>query len=234
MASYLENQKKVELLLNSCLEILSKHYVVKRLDPGKFARPVTDGIQFNIACYEIEGLGHLMTMTTEDKPDMQLATFTLTPYFKNLPLLSSDFIFNAEKGMFLIEVYELVKNREDKEFQSWMKRFMDKFEEINDFQSIPTKPCFYDPIRPVYVCKARDESKDERGMGSLFDALETYIEMEKSLPLLSSEAAAEKNAICRQYVDDLIDQNGVATEHWVKDHGADYVREYFHNIFFGV
>lgn len=234
MGSYEENEKKVQTILERGLGILVQNYTVRKLDAGEFASPVTTGTQFRIAHYEIEGVGHLMTMRTEGNPQMQLATYTLTPYFKKLPLVSSDFIYSGEGGMFLIEIYELVKDREDESFQEWIRKYAERFEDISDIEDIPTQPCFYDPIRPVFVSKKRVIERDDACIQSFVDTMKVFIEQEKASELLDEGDAAEQKAIQRQYVDDLIDQNGVSTQVWVQDHGADYVRRFFHEIFFGV
>lgn len=56
----------------------------------------------------------------EGNPHMMMVTYTLTPYFKKLPLISSVFIYDEDGGMFLIEIYELVKNREDARYQEFL------------------------------------------------------------------------------------------------------------------
>jgi len=117
MSNYEENLKEAQTILERGIGILAKDHVVKKLDAGEFGSMVTVGTQLNIAHYEIKGVGHLMTMLTEGSLHMVMATHTLTPYFKKLPLISSDFIYDDEGGMFLIEIYELVKNREDEKFQ---------------------------------------------------------------------------------------------------------------------
>ena len=163
-----------------------------------------------------------------------MATYTLTPYFKKLPLISSDFIYNEEGGMFLIEIYELVKNREDAQFQEWIQKYSKRFEDISDVEDIPTKPCFYDPVRPVHTCKKRTVSRDSACIQNLIDTIKIFIEQEQAAEMLDTAEAAEQRAVQHQYVDDLIDQNGVSSTVWVKDHGADYVRQFFHEIFFGI
>ena len=64
--------------------------------------------------------------------------------------------------------------------------------------------------------------------------MKIFIEQEHAVSLLDEEEAAEQKAIQHQYVDDLIDQNGVSTRVFVKDHGVDFVRRFFHEVFFGV
>ena len=234
MGQFEDNEKLVQTILERGIGILAQNYTVRKLDAGKFAAPITMNIQFRIAHYEIEGVGHLMTMVTENAPQMQMATYTLTPYFKKLPMISTDYIYNDLGGMFLIEVYELCKDREAADFQEWMAKYAERFKDIADVVDIPTQPCFYDPIRPVYVCKKRTPERDLACIQNLVDTMKIFIEQEKAAEVLGEEEKAEQAAIQHKYVDDLIDLNGVSTQLWVKDHGADYVREYFHDIFFGV
>lgn len=88
---------------------------------------------------------------------MIMATYTLTPYFKKLPMISSDFIYNGDGGLFLI------------------------------------------------------------------DTIRLFIEQEKTSAFLDQAEAVEQKEIQRQYVDNLIDQNGVLTRVFVKAHGVDYL-----------
>lgn len=234
MSRYEENMIKVQTILERGIGLLSQNYVVRKLDAGEFTSPVTMNTQFRIAHYEIENVGHLMTMYTEGNPHMSMATYTLTPYFKKLPLLSSDFTYDEDGGLFLIEIYELVKDREAPQYQKWIQKYSECFKALSDIEDIPTEPCFYDPIRPVYVSKKRVLSRDQGCIQNLIDTIRIFIEQEKAGERLEQAEAAEQRAIQHQYVDDLIDQNGVSTKFWVKEHGADYVRRFFHEIFFGV
>jgi len=234
MSLFDENEKKVQAVIEKGVNLLSQNYNVKKLDAGKYERVVTGGMQFYIVHYEIEGVGHLQTMITENCPQMQMATFTLTPFFKNLPLITFDYMFSEDKGMYLAEVYELVKDREDEDFKAWVKKFAANLDTLSNLPSIPSRPAFYDAFRPTFISKARSIDADETALEVFEKMITIFIEMEKSLPVLSKEAAAEKNAICRKYVDDLVDAGGVSTELWVKTHGVDYVRDYYHTTFFGL
>ena len=234
MGMYEENEKMVQTVLDRGVGILARNYCVRKLDAGDFSGPVTLNTQFRVAHFEIENVGHLMTMYTENNPHLLMATYTLTPYYKKLPLISSDFIFNGDGGMFLIEIYELVKNREDARFQEWIRKYAERFRDLAEITDIPTEPCFYDPVRPVYVCKKRFPDRDQDAVQNLADIMKIFMEQEKSEKPLGKADAAEQEAIQRRFVDDLIDQNGVSTRVWVKEHGADYVRRFFHEIFFGV
>ena len=234
MGQYEDNQRNTQEILERGLGILAQNYNVRKLDAGEFAEPVTMNTKFMIAHYEIEGVGHLMTMYTEGNPQMQMVAYTLTPYFKKLPMISSDFIYGDDGGMFLIEIYELVENREDAQYQEWIQKYAERFKDIADVVDIPTEPSFYDPIRPVFVSKKRNPERDEACIQNLVDTMKIFIEQEKAGEVLDEAAVAAQKEIQHKYVDDLIDLNGVSTRVWVKDHGKDYVRRFFHDIFFGI
>ena len=234
MGTFENNEKKLESVLERGLGVLAQNFPVKKLDAGKFSRVITMNTPFNIAHYEIEGVGHLMTMQTEDNPKMQMITFTLTPYFKALPLLSFDYMFSDEGGMIISEVYELVENREDEKFRVWMNKYADKLKEFDDFQSIPAQPCFYDSIRPIYVQKMRNAEKDDLSIQNFADMLKIFADEEKATAKLSDAEFESQKNIQHKYVDDLIDENGFTTKMWVQEHGSEFVREYYHTVFFGV
>ena len=190
MGMYEENEKMVQTVLDRGVGILARNYCVRKLDASDFSGPVTLNTQFRVAHFEIENVGHLMTMYTENNPHLLMATYTLTPYYKKLPLISSDFIFNGDGGMFLIEIYELVKNREDARFQEWIRNYAERFRDLAEITDIPTEPCFYDPVRPVYVCKKRFPDRDQDAVQNLADVMTIFIEQEKSeIPLGKADAA---------------------------------------------
>lgn len=76
MSSYEENQKKVQTILERGIGILAQNYAVRPLDAGEFGSMITLGTQFNTVHYEIEGIGHLMTMYTEGNPHMLMRAMT--------------------------------------------------------------------------------------------------------------------------------------------------------------
>lgn len=230
-----DNDKKVALVIEKQLEVLGRHYNVKKLDAGKFARPVTLKTQFIIEHYEIEGVGHLMTMATEGNPMMQMATCTLMPYFKALPMLNFDYMFGGEdKGMYLSEVYELVSDRENESFKKFASEYKEILARLASLEDIPSAPSFLDALRPVYICKSRAAGTDDAAFDVLVKMTEKFCEQEKSLPVLSEEERKAQAAIQHKYADDLIDQQGFSTKMWVAEHGEDYVREFYHEVFFGV
>ena len=82
--------------------------------------------------------------------------------------------------------------------------------------------------------KIKTMSRDQECIRNLVDTVKIFIEQEKASPLFDESEAAAQRMIQHQYVDDLIDQNGVSTRVFVKERGVDFVRRFFHEIFFGV
>ena len=81
------------MILERGIGILAKEYAVRRWAAGGLAVMITSDTQLHTAHYEIEGADLFMTMYTEGNPHMVMSTYTLTPYFKKLPLISSDWFF---------------------------------------------------------------------------------------------------------------------------------------------
>lgn len=234
MSTSESNEKNIQIILERSLGILAQDYPVKKLDAGEFARPVTMNTQFINEHYEIEGLGHLMTMRTEGNPMMQMVTVTLMPSCKALPMISSDFMYSGEGGMALVEAYELAENREDPQFKALLSELKETFGSLPQIPDIPTQPSFFDAVRPIFFYKTRVPQYDTDCIEILADTLKIFAKYEKQMPLLSEEAKAAQAKIQHDYVEEFINQNGVSTQVWVKEHGAEYVKEFYHTVFFGV
>lgn len=85
------------------LDLLSQYYTVTPLDAGEFSAisvsaPLAPGfvvdMDFDVQQYEVEGYGNLSIMKTDGV--QQMSTIVLTPFNKDLPLISTDYMFMGE------------------------------------------------------------------------------------------------------------------------------------------
>ena len=85
------------------LDMISQYYTVTPVDAGEFAAismtaPLAPGfvvtLDFEVQQYEVEGYGNLSIMKTDGI--QQMSTIVLTPFNKDLPLISTDYMFNCE------------------------------------------------------------------------------------------------------------------------------------------
>ena len=228
-----ENARLIDERLEAGLALLSKHYTVTEcaIDPA-FASPNVGGRPNHVRRFDIEGVGNLLVMTAKEVESNQLGTFTIMPYFKNLPLFSSDYVYNDDKRFFLIEVYDLAVCH-DEAWDAGIAAFSSCAEKQDEMPPFPTQPRWYDDIRPVCIAKAPSIDQDKQAIECFLEMLGLFVKMEQVAPALVDENRASKWRKNKGYSDALIDQGGVSTDLWTAALGAENVRRFFDEVFFG-
>ena len=101
------NKKAIEREIQAGMDIIASHYKLKEFDVKEFAHLTIQNMAYTIKQYEITGVGNLLVMDSKDSPALQMVSFVITPYFKNLPLFSTDYLYIQQNRNFLIELYDL-------------------------------------------------------------------------------------------------------------------------------
>lgn len=227
------NIASLERRLEVGLALLEEHYQLEpvEVDPV-MVRMEIGGRPHEVAQYNIKGVGNLLLMTVKDSDQAQLGSFVLTPYEKNLPLLSSDYVFTGEKRFFLIEVYALAAYQDDA-WQRTIQRFADIRDSYSEWTDMPTRPCWYDEIRPVLLSKVYGPDRDEQAIQIFLEALEAFIAAEQDVPDFPNDTARQaKWQANSDYADALIDQGGVSTQLFTAAIGTENTRRFFREVFF--
>ncbi len=228
-----KNVKLINERLEAGLALLRKYYEVEEQPvDAVLANPVIGGRPHHARRFDIDGVGNLLVMTVTEAEENQLSSFVIMPYFKNLPLFSTDYVYSGEKRFFLLEIYDL-SVRHDCIFEAGIESFRAFGAEMTEMQDIPTRPAWYDDIRPVCHAKAPDESQDELAIERFLAFLQLFIDMEQASPFLGSEDLKTKWQKNREYADRLIDEGGVSTDLFTAALGAENTRRFFHEVFFG-
>ena len=229
----MDNIKLINERLEAGLELLRRFYDVeeKPVD-AVLANPVIGGRPHHARRFDIKGVGNLLLMTVTEAEDNQLSSFVIMPYFKNLPLFSTDYVYSGEKRFFLLEIYDL-SVRHDSMFEAGIEDFRAFGAEMTDMRDIPTRPAWYDDIRPVCHAKAPDASQDELAIERFLAFLQLFVDMEHASPLLDADDLKTKWQKNKAYADRLIDEGGVSTDLFTAALGAENTRRFFHELFFG-
>ena len=229
----MDNIKLINERLEAGLELLRRFYDVeeKPVD-AVLANPVIGGRPHHARRFDIKGVGNLLLMTVTEAEENQLSSFVIMPYFKNLPLFSTDYVYSGEKRFFLLEIYDL-SVRHDSMFEAGIENFRAFGAEMTDMRDIPTRPAWYDDIRPVCHAKAPDASQDELAIERFLALLQLFVDMEQASPLLCADDLKTKWEKNREYADRLIDEGGVSTDLFTAALGAENTRRFFHELFFG-
>lgn len=228
---YETNMKMIRRRIDAGVDMLRGHYAVTELDTGSLESFVVAGRYHAVKQYEIEGVGNLLVMTNPKEGKMQMDTFTITPYYKNLPLFTTDYMYFEDKRMFLNEIYDLVEYK-DEIYNKYIDRFAENCGAVSHLPDMPVKECWYDDIRPVFAGKIAAPADDDLIYELFLQNLAAFIEMEKETPLLPPEKRQAKWLRNFNYARALVEDGGVSTDLFVKSLGADETKRFFYSVFF--
>ena len=227
------NMKVMNRTLDLGMKTLSEYAEVTPVDAGGFSEIKMYGLlKFNVSQYDVKELGNLSVMTV-NMGFMQMVSYVITPYDKNMPLLSMDFMYILGNRKAYAEFYDLVSDRESSEYISVLdhiKEFEKKYSSLEDIQTDPT---WYDDLLTVVLHKAGKRADDEKIEAMFCDAIRSYMEKANELGELSAEEKAEKLALTQKYSDDLISKGGVSTDVFKNALGEEKTKEFFDKVFFG-
>lgn len=226
------NKKNIEKDIDVVLNLLSKKYKLEELECSEFKTLKIQNMDYTVNCFKIAGVGHLTIMDSRESQGLQMVSIVITPYFKNLPLLSSDFMYIKEKRNFLVEIYDLVPEQ-DELYKEFIRKFQKMKEEL-DLPAMSLKENWYDSIRPVCTAKIATPEEDEVILNFISDTFRLFIEMEQSVHELDKEKRQSKWNITQEYTDKLINSGGPSTNVFKAVLGPDKTKEFFDNVFFGL
>jgi hypothetical protein len=227
------NAKVMHKTIEEGMKIIQNKYSIKQLDIGDFKQMTIYGIiSFYTKAYNIEGLGILSIMTV-NLGVMQMFTFSINPYEKDLPQMSNDIIYMFNKRIFRIEFYNLMIDSQNSEYKS----FINKIKEINNkysyFEDVEIKKNWYLDLLSALISK-KDGTKYEQKFIELFiEVMKLYIEYSNNIKKLNNDNIIKKIALIEEFGNNLIDKGGISTDQFKKNFGIDKTRKYFGNVLFG-
>jgi hypothetical protein len=225
------NKQAIEKEINAGMEIVAANYTLKRSVPASLpgsGYKIWNMILSNMRLSGWESAGHGFQGFTVPADGF----VCYHPYYKNLPLFSTDYLYTQQKITFLIEYYDLVQEK-DRLYNS----FIDRFRAIKDkHRSLPDmelKKCWYDSMRSVCTAKTTSVLQDEEIFAMFTENLKAFIEMEQAYGPLAEDARTAKWRITQDYVDGLVDAGGVSTDVFKAVLGPEKTKAFFNKVFFG-
>ena len=228
------NKKAMQKTIDSGMEILSAHYKIRELDAGEYTDIRVYGVmKFKVRQYALEGLGNLSVMTT-NMGFMQMLSFVITPFEKNMPLLSLDYMYFPGSRKTYNELYDLVKDTKSLEYGKVLDIMRGLYDTAEPLADLPrTEAAWYDDLLTVQLYKTGKSVQEEEIRALFCDAVSRYAQAADTLEPLSDAEQAEKKQITQEYCDNLIRKGGVSTDVFKKALGADTTKDFFDRVFFG-
>ncbi len=217
--------------MTNALEIAKKYFDVRELEvPADYASMKTSKMSTSIEQYYIDGLGNMTFQHAKGMMGlMKMEMMCVTPIDRDLPLFSFDIIDVMGNYTLIIELYDVMLDKDDKLNLA--------LEEIKDsYSSLPDDDRgehWYDNIKMSSSVSKKGKKKvllapcDE-----LFEKyISKYFEYASGLELVSSPEA--KRVASDGYVQGLLDNGGPSTDIFVDMLGKDKTTEYFKKYIFG-
>ena len=239
-ASYITklNSYMMDKEAEKVLEILSRYYTVRPLDAGEFANisvtaPLAPGfmvtLDFDVKQYEVEGYGNLSIMKTDGM--QQMSTIVLTPYNKDLPLISTDYMFMGENRISYIEFYGLGINGDENipAFNS-LRPLTEKYARFADQ---PPTPGWFDEVRTMGLFKVSTYKDDDAISQMLYESFGITMDASLASPDLDAAQRLARYENTQNYVNNLIANPGVSTAIFNMCLGPERTTQFFNNVFFG-
>lgn len=230
----MKNTKAMDAAVETALSILKENYKLTPVDPGRFGTiKVYGAMNFLVEQYTMEGIGNLSVMRMKmGLPLMTMATVVVTPFEKNLPLLSVDFIYMMGNRKAYIEFYDLVAKKDE----SYLRHISSLAAISQRYAALPPCPpscAWYDHLLTAAVYRGGKAADDPLLIDMLGACVRGFTEMCAAAPRLDETEQAEKRRITAEYVDNLVAQGGTSTNVFKKALGEETTREFFGKVFFG-
>ena len=140
-------------------------------------------------------------------------------------------MYSGERRFFLIEAYDLCVDHSPA-YSSLIEELSALGDAWDDMPDFPTRPCWYDAIRPVCIAKAPSTGQDDLAIQRFLDALDLFIGAEQAMPKLGDGDRKRKWRLNKGYADRLVDEGGVSTDLFTQALGAENTRRFFDEAFF--
>lgn len=226
-----KNAKAMNSCLDAALQKASEGHTITEMDAGEYSQMRLYGVMnFHVKQYKIEELGNLSVMTV-NVGLMQMATLVFSPFEKDLPLLSCDYMYILGNRKAYLEFYDLAEK--DDTYMAWIEKFNAIPDTYSDIPETTASSAWYDDLLTADCYKAGKTKDDEQLKALLVDTVSAYMEMADAYPLLADDKIPEKKARIKEYSDRLVDEGGISTSFFKKAIGPDATKAFFDQVFFG-
>ena len=206
----------------SKLDLFSKNGALIPKDVSPFQTFSGKGMTFQLQSYDWNGCACVSYLTMRAFLGlMKMDTLICTPYTKDMPLLSYDYISALGKRTMLVEAYDTLVNPVD---LSAMLAVKEKYKDLKDKA---TKPAWLDALKlPPTVCKTGDSS---RLSALATEMITAYLDLFASARNVDRTAKTARN---NAYVEGLIN-DGPTFKVVSKMIGTESAKTLFRRFLFG-
>ena len=238
LASYLvikgtKSTKAINKTLDNGLETIKNYAKLEEVDIGEFKKiMLMKVLPFYTTAYNIENIGYISILYS-NLGAMQLFCFILSPFERDFPILTIDYIhiFGTRKA--LLETYNATLNKDNepyKTFVSDIENLKKKYSELKDWEMDPQ---WTDSRLVANMRKDGNDSEDDEFNSIFSDVIDVYMKNIVNMPQLNEEDKKNKNILIKEFSELLVKNGGVAVNFFKRTMSEDEVNKIFVEIFFG-
>lgn len=220
--------------MTDSLSIAKKYFnVTEKTVPEEYKVIKNFMMNTTISQYSVDGVGNMAVQNAKAMFGlMKMDMMCITPISRDLPLFSFDVIEAMGNYTLIIEIYDVMLEKNDKN-----QKLLETLEAIkSEYSDLPDNDLgehWYDNIKCAACVSKKGKKKDiaERCDELYGRYLEAYLGAAADM-----DEVADKNAkreLSDAYVQGLLDNGGPSTDQFIKMIGAEKTTEYFKKIVFG-
>ena len=224
------------ITLNKFIEeifaIVKKNYKLEEIDIGDLKKiRVKNILVFYSKVYYIPGFGYLSIMTV-NLGIMQMITFNVNPFEKDLPQFINDIIFLFGKRTVLIEFYDSMLDKKNNKYINFLNKIKEIHKKYSDLEFCKTKENWSDSILSECIKKTGTVKHWNRMTIMFNELLEIYLEYAKEASELNEDEKEKKILIIKGICDTFIEKGGIAVNTFKSSVGAEKTAEVLGKIIY--
>lgn len=228
----IRNTIKMNKCIEEILSIFKIHFKLEELELGDIKKIIIKKVlAFHSEVYYIEGLGFI-SIIRANIGIMQIITFEINPYEKDLPQITCEFIYLLFKRKILIEIYDIMLDKKSNEYINYIKRINEINDKNSDLKNIITKKNWYDSIISATIKKSGTTKQEYKIKNMFKEVIGTYIEYAKESSLLNEEEKEKKYLIIKRLCEEFVKKGGIAVNTFKKNIGIEKTTEFLGKINF--
>ena len=231
--SFQENQQFIRDIHETGLQILKEHCSVTEREVPEMFRTLNAGdMEFQIRQFHVDGIGNLTLMKTDTSEHIMMTTFIISPFCRDIPLFTSDYILQSDRLAVLNEVYALMCEK-GSAYEKAVQQFRENMERC-PLEQIPVNPEWYDDIRPTFAYRKGTQANKPEIMKLFTENLHTLLACAEELPLLQTKEEKQQKWNCvYEYATKPVEMGGISTNVFKQTLGEEKTKEFFYQVFFG-
>ena len=227
------NSSAMNTMIEKGTEIVKTDHELEEIDIGEFQKVmVYHVLPFNSKVYKVDTLG-IVSIMTMNVGIMEMFTFNINPYYKDLPQLTIDYTITLNTRKLYVEIYDFMINKDTQD----CKDFLTKIEELNtkysDLEDFNSKETWYSKYLLGLIKKSGSVMQDEKLLNLYTEVITYYIEYAKKAEELNQENVNKKVELTKSFADQLVENGGIAIDNFKKTLGDDKTKEFLGNVLYG-